>query len=83
MIKEFENVTIGGIDYDYIAIDTKNILVEKTYIIKNKHKYEWKFSGTNQFGDWDSFINILNGKEYTSRVYSRDVITFVKELKNK
>ncbi len=83
MIKEFENVKIAGIDYDYIAIDTKNSLIEKTYIIKNKHKYEWKFSGTNQFGDWDSFINILNGKEYTSRVYSRDVIAFIKELKNK
>ncbi len=80
MIKEFENVKIGGIDYDYIAIDTENSSTQKTYIIKNKHKYDWKLEGTNEFGYWDLFTNVLNGKEYNKRVYKKDVVKFLKEV---
>lgn len=82
MIKEFENVKIGSIKYDYIAIDTENILVEKTYVIKNKHKYDWKFEGTDQFGVWNLFVNTQNNKLYNNRVYTKDITTFLKELEN-
>ncbi|MDD2376967.1 MAG: hypothetical protein PHD15_06310 [Clostridia bacterium] len=78
MIKEFKNVKIGCIEYDYISIDTENTSVDKTYIIKNKHKYEWQTTGTNEFGTWDSFLNKQNGKEYNTRVYNKDIITFLK-----
>jgi hypothetical protein len=80
MIKEFENVKIGGIDYDYISIDTKNVSVQKTYIIKNKHKYDWKFEGTDKFGDWDQFTNVQNGKEYNRKVYKNDIAKYLKEM---
>lgn len=78
MIKELENVKVGGIEYNYISIDTENCSVEETYIIKNKHKYEWQTKGTNEYGVWDSFLNKQNGKEYFTRVYKKDIITFLK-----
>jgi hypothetical protein len=78
MIKELENVKIGGIEYNYISIDTENTAVEKTYVIKNKHKYDWQTTGKNEFGVWDSFLNQQNGKEYIIRVYKKDIFTFLK-----
>jgi len=78
MIKELENVKIGGILYDYISLDTENTSVAATYVIKNKHKYTWQTTGKNEFGTWDSFIFLQNEKEYIIRVYKKDVFTFLK-----
>ena len=79
MIKEFENVKISGKEYDYISIDITNNSVEKTHIIKNKHKYEWQLEGSNEYGIWDLFLNKQNGKEYSTKVYKKNIIEFLKE----